>query len=635
MDQLPQRRRHGRPDDRTAGHRQWNDRGLQTILAPVAWAGPNSSPVTSVRPDHNRRRPRHRHPRHDRLLHPAGPARQPDDGDRTRGRPHPRPTRRARPGYRPATPDRSTVRGPFRFWWFFPPACGQMSFTIMPAPKKKSDIGLIGLAVMGQNLALNIADHGFRTSVFNRTTEKTVAFVKENPDTPGGLVGSANPRGIRRIAEASPQDHHHGPGRQGDRCGHRRPDSPPRPQRHHHRRRQLQVDRHHPPGKGAEAKRSSASSAPACPAARKALVSVPPSCPAAIPIRLEASRADLERHRRQGRPQDRQGARRRGPGKPIIGGEPCAAYIGPNGAGHYVKMVHNGIEYGDMQMICEAYDLMGSLLGMSAPEMGTGLRQVEQGSARLLPHRDHGRHPQAEGPGDREALRRHRPRHGRTEGHRQMDLGQRPRHGHPGPDHRRGRLRPLRLGRQGRARRRLQAAQGTEEDLQRQPQQVHQGDPRRPLLLQDLLLRPGLPAHAVCPGGIPLGTRLRPRSPRSGAAAASSAPSSSRRSPRPTSAKPKLANLLLDPYFNATVQKAPEELADRGRRRRPRTAFPFPPSAHPSPTTTATDRARLPQNLLQGQRDFFGAHTYERTDQPRGQFYHIDWPEKNRPQLDM
>ena len=56
--------------------------------------------------------------------------------------------------------------------------------------KTHSDIGLIGLAVMGQNLALNIADHGFRISVYNRTTEKTDAFVAENPNTPGGLVGT-------------------------------------------------------------------------------------------------------------------------------------------------------------------------------------------------------------------------------------------------------------------------------------------------------------------------------------------------------------------------------------------------------------------------------------------------------------
>ena len=53
-----------------------------------------------------------------------------------------------------------------------------------------SDIGLVGLAVMGQNLALNIADHGFRISVYNRTTSKTDKFVDANPDTPGGLIGT-------------------------------------------------------------------------------------------------------------------------------------------------------------------------------------------------------------------------------------------------------------------------------------------------------------------------------------------------------------------------------------------------------------------------------------------------------------
>jgi 6-phosphogluconate dehydrogenase len=56
--------------------------------------------------------------------------------------------------------------------------------------KPLSDIGLVGLAVMGQNLALNIADHGFQISVFNRTTEKTDKFVADNPNTPGGVVGS-------------------------------------------------------------------------------------------------------------------------------------------------------------------------------------------------------------------------------------------------------------------------------------------------------------------------------------------------------------------------------------------------------------------------------------------------------------
>ena len=66
-------------------------------------------------------------------------------------------------------------------------------------------------------------------------------------------------------------------------------------------------------------------------------------------------------------------------GNPITGGISCAAYIGENGAGHYVKMVHNGIEYGDMQMICEAYHLMTDLLGMTAKEVGDTFSIWNQG----------------------------------------------------------------------------------------------------------------------------------------------------------------------------------------------------------------------------------------------------------------
>lgn len=55
-------------------------------------------------------------------------------------------------------------------------------------------------------------------------------------------------------------------------------------------------------------------------------------------------------------------------------GTPCVTYIGPNGAGHYVKMVHNGIEYGDMQLIAESYDLMKNVLGLSVEEMADILR---------------------------------------------------------------------------------------------------------------------------------------------------------------------------------------------------------------------------------------------------------------------
>ncbi|MDR0885656.1 MAG: NADP-dependent phosphogluconate dehydrogenase [Clostridiales Family XIII bacterium] len=60
-------------------------------------------------------------------------------------------------------------------------------------------------------------------------------------------------------------------------------------------------------------------------------------------------------------------------------GEPCVAYIGSNGAGHYVKMVHNGIEYGDMQLIAEAYDIMKNVLGLSNEELADTFKEWNKG----------------------------------------------------------------------------------------------------------------------------------------------------------------------------------------------------------------------------------------------------------------
>jgi hypothetical protein len=65
-------------------------------------------------------------------------------------------------------------------------------------------------------------------------------------------------------------------------------------------------------------------------------------------------------------------------------------HIGPGGAGHYVKMVHNGIEYGDMQLICEAYNIFKAA-GFSADETGRGLRRMERRRPRKLPDPDHRR----------------------------------------------------------------------------------------------------------------------------------------------------------------------------------------------------------------------------------------------------
>jgi len=68
------------------------------------------------------------------------------------------------------------------------------------------------------------------------------------------------------------------------------------------------------------------------------------------------------------------------PGNPVTEGEPCTTYIGPAGSGHYVKMVHNGIEYADMQLICEAYQMLHDGLGMSAAEVGDVFERWNKGS---------------------------------------------------------------------------------------------------------------------------------------------------------------------------------------------------------------------------------------------------------------
>jgi 6-phosphogluconate dehydrogenase len=95
---------------------------------------------------------------------------------------------------------------------------------------------------------------------------------------------------------------------------------------------------------------------------------------------------------------------------------------------------------------------------------------------------------------------------------------------------------------------------------------------------------------------------------------------------------PKLANLMLDPYFKRQLHKSQASwrkvIATATEAGVPCPAFSSALAYYDSYRS-----ARLPANLLQGQRDYFGAHTYERTDQPRGKFFHIDWPEADRPQI--
>src|SRR3954469_13630231 len=245
--------------------------------------------------------------------------------------------------------------------------------------KTHSDIGLIGLAVMGQNLALNIADHGFQISVYNRTTEKTDKFVAENPNTPGGVVGTktleefvqslARPRKAIILVQAGKAtdaviDSLVPLFEQGDIIidgGNALWTDTIRREKNLREKGLLFI------GSGVSGGEEGARFGPAL---------MPGGDKNAYKQHLEkiwnavAAKVDAK----TGTPLT--GA---APGKPIEGGVPCATYIGENGAGHYVKMVHNGIEYGDMQMICEAYSLMQGLLGLKAAEMGAIFSEWNEG----------------------------------------------------------------------------------------------------------------------------------------------------------------------------------------------------------------------------------------------------------------
>jgi len=93
-----------------------------------------------------------------------------------------------------------------------------------------------------------------------------------------------------------------------------------------------------------------------------------------------------------------------------------------------------------------------------------------------------------------------------------------------------------------------------------------------------------------------------------------------------------LPNLLLDPYFAGVIQQNQANWRAVVARAAV-DGVPVPAFASALSYFDSYRSARLPANLLQAQRDYFGAHTYERVDTARGQFFHIDWPEKGRPQL--
>ena len=510
----------------------------------------------------------------------------------------------------------------------------------IPTPAVNSaDVGLIGLAVMGQNLALNMADHGHAVAVYNRTTEKTQQFIADNPprvfgDTGGSLVPAAElkdfvaslkrPRRVVILVQA-------GRGtdavidalaplmEQGDLIidgGNAHfPDTT-------RRQNALTTKGLHFIGSGVSGGELGARFGPSLmPGGSKE------AWPMLKPIwEAIASKVDPATGK------ELTGASQ---GKPITGGEPCTAWIGPGGSGHYVKMVHNGIEYADMQLICEAYHLIRELTGRSPSDIAQTFAKWNSGdldsflieiTADILRQKD----PvtgepfvdvvldtaQQKGTGkwtgtdalDRgvpavtiaeavfarslSALKDQRVSAART----LAGPGNKPGHGFENDD--------AFIDAVGRA---LYGGKVCAYAQGFQLMQAASDEENWNIDFASLA--------AIWRGGCIIRARFLQR-----------ITDAYRRDG-------KLPNLLLDPYF------AEQIAAGQNAWRRVVSAaslngIPAPAFASSLAYYDGYRSARLPANLLQAQRDYFGAHTYERGYAPRGKHFHIDWPHPERPQLD-
>ena len=303
-----------------------------------------------------------------------------------------------------------------------------------------------------------------------------------------------------------------------------------------------------------------------------------------------------------------------------VDGEPCCVYIGPDGAGHYVKMVHNGIEYADMQLIAEAYDLLRHGIGLDVPAIKAIFDDWNTRRPRVLPDRDHRDGARQGRRRDRQAAGRRDRRPGRAEGHRPLDRAGRARAGRAADGHHRGGLRAL--------------AVSALRDQRRDAAGVLAG-PKPGGLTESLVddIRKALYASKVVAyaqgfeqmaaaaktydwdlkmgelakiwrGGCIIRARFLNRITESYAE------------------HPDLVNLLMAPYFQdavATAQDAWRKVIVAAVEQ----GIAVPAFSSSLAYYDGYRRERGPANLIQGQRDFFGAHTYRRVDK-EGSF-HTRW----------
>ena len=470
-----------------------------------------------------------------------------------------------------------------------------------------ADIALIGLAVMGQNLILNMNDHGYTVVAFNRTVSKVDEFLNDAAKGRKTIIGAHSleemvgllkrPRKIMLMVKAGKAvddfielllPHLEAGDLIIDGGNSHFPDTIRRT-KYLESKGLLYV------GTGVSGGEEGARFGPSM---------MPGGSVQAWPLVKDIFQAICAR---------------------TPDGAPCCDWMGEDGAGHYVKMVHNGIEYGDMQLICEAYQLLKEGLGMSNQEMHDVFAEWNKGeldsylieiSRDILAYKDE----KGEYVVDQILDTAGQKGTGKWTSENSLDLGM-----------------PLTLIGEAVYARCLSAMKADRvaaSQILSGPKCHFTGD--RQAFVEDIrqaLLASKIVSYAqgfmllreaakeyhwnLNYGGIALVWRA-------GCIIRSVFLSKIKDA---FDRAPGLTSLLLDDYFHGVIDRC-----QKSWRQVVATAV---TAGVPVPAFTTAlafydgyRSQRLPANLLQAQRDYFGAHTYERVDRPRGQFFHTNWTGK-------
>ncbi len=469
--------------------------------------------------------------------------------------------------------------------------------------KKKADIGLVGLAVMGENLVLNMESKGFTVAVYNRTTEKVDNFVSGRGKDKN-IIGTRNlqelvdslekPRKIMIMVKAGqPVDDfidqiipYLDKGDVLIDGGNTHfPDT-------NRRTAYLENQGFLYIGTGVSGGEEGALKGPSI---------MPGGSKAAWPLVKDIFLKIAAK---------------------VDNGTPCCDWVGEDGAGHFVKMVHNGIEYGDMQLICEAYQIMKDMLGMTADQMHEVFKAWNESeldsylieiTRDILAYKDEDGKPMVDKILDTAGQKGT----GKWTAVSALDLGI-----------------PLTLIGESVFARCLSAQKSERVEaskILKGPEPEFTGDKvefvedlRQALYASKMvsyaqgyvLMREAAQEYGwdLNYGGIALMWR--------GGCIIRSAFLSKIKDAFDKNSD--LKNLLLDPFFQETIHKAQESwrkvvaLATSN-------GIPIPALSSALCYYDGYRTERLPANLLQAQRDYFGAHTYERVDKARGEFFHTNW----------